>query len=553
MRKVEVNGPMYQDIVMGKDLVADILPPPEYIIESYLTVYQLIDPANKDQVPDLIKRMKQLEQDYDTRHEFWVKTLPDGSLKQNMIESSYKPAREFYQIVDAELLPAVRQGNDAATLGPIVQKLTAAYTEHRSAIDRVVSLANDMNSATETKASGQISSGTRNLVVIAVMTLLAVMGLGFIISAQLVGPIRRLSSAARSLAQGNLDNTITVNSKDEVGELAGSFLGLVDYMTEISNAAHHIAINDLTVHVEPKSQGDVLGNAFKTMVVNLNAVVAQLADSSRELVKAASEIASTSEQASRGAKTQADQVNQVSSAIEEMTTTIVESSRNASDATEAAKGASTTATEGLKIVADTIQGMQRIAAVVKESSESISQLASSADKIGEIIGVIDDIADQTNLLALNAAIEAARAGEQGRGFAVVADEVRKLAERTGKATGEITEMIRGIQSQTEGAVQGMGAGIQEVDKGRELADKAGTSLNSIVSMAQRVNDMIVQIATSTDEQSSAAEQISKSVEHITSAARDGASTAQQSSAAAEELNRQADGLRQMVSKFKVKA
>ena len=165
--------------------------------------------------------------------------------------------------------------------------------------------------------------------------------------------------------------------------------------------------------------------------------------------------------------------------------------------------------------------------------------------------VIDDIADQTNLLALNAAIEAARAGEQGRGFAVVADEVRKLAERTGKATGEITDMIKGIQSETDEAVRSMESGLQQVESGRELADKAGTSLTEIVAVAQQVVAQIQQIAQASEEQSSAAEQISKNIEHIASVTKETATGAEQSAAAAEELNRQAEGLKQMVGRFTV--
>jgi len=204
------------------------------------------------------------------------------------------------------------------------------------------------------------------------------------------------------------------------------------------------------------------------------------------------------------------------------------------------------------VVNETIHGMQTIAQVVRESADSIGKLAKSADQIGNIIGVINDVADQTNLLALNAAIEAARAGEHGRGFAVVADEVRKLAERTGKATGEITDMIKGIQNETNEAVQSMESGIQEVDKGRELADQAGNSLNEIVTMTQRVMDMIQQIATASEEQSTAAEQISKNIENISSVTKETATGAEQSAAAAEELNRQAEGLQQMVARFKVK-
>jgi len=366
-------------------------------------------------------------------------------------------------------------------------------------------------------------------------------------------PLGSLAKASQELALGDVDAKIDVRSGDEVGILADSMRAVVSFLKETSTAAQQIANNDLTATVNPKSDKDVFGHSFKKMVHNLSTMVRMLSDSARELVSAATEIASSAEQMSKGAKDQSDQVNQVSTAVEEMTATILESSKNAGEATNAAKSASDTATGGGRIVNDTIQGMQTISQVVRQSAESIANLATSADQIGEIIGVIDDIADQTNLLALNAAIEAARAGEQGRGFAVVADEVRKLAERTGKATGEITEMIKGIQKQTEEAVGSMEAGIQQVDKGREHADRAGNSLTEIVTMAQRVTEMISQIATATEEQSSAAEQISKNLEHISSVTRETANGAEQSAAAAEELNRQADGLQQVVAKFRINA
>jgi methyl-accepting chemotaxis protein len=319
---------------------------------------------------------------------------------------------------------------------------------------------------------------------------------------------------------------LNFNSRDEIGMLVKSIEGTLE-------ARQNIGIS--------------LGN----MSNNLKTMVSKLNDNSDRLVASATEVASSSEQMSRGAKEQSNQVSQVSTAIEEMTATILQSSRNANEATDASKSASDTAGTGGQIVSETIQGMQTISKVVGDSADSIGKLAQSADQIGEIIGVIDDIADQTNLLALNAAIEAARAGEQGRGFAVVADEVRKLAERTGKATGEITDMIKGIQQETSDAVESMESGIGEVDKGRELADQAGSSLTEIVDMSSQVMYMIQQIATASEEQSSAAEEISKNVEQISSITKETASGAEQSASAAEELNRQAEGLKQMVAVFKI--
>ncbi|MHB9041660.1 MAG: methyl-accepting chemotaxis protein, partial [Melioribacteraceae bacterium] len=189
--------------------------------------------------------------------------------------------------------------------------------------------------------------------------------------------------------------------------------------------------------------------------------------------------------------------------------------------------------------------------VVKQSAETVQTLGKSSDQIGEIVQVIDDIADQTNLLALNAAIEAARAGEQGRGFAVVADEVRKLAERTTKATKEIATMIKQIQKDTEGAVQSMSRGTEEVEKGKVLADKAGQSLKQIISGAQDVVDMSTQVAAASEEQSSAAEQISKNIEAISNVTQESAAGVQQIARAAEDLNRLTVNLQELVLRFKI--
>ncbi|MBK7142342.1 MAG: Cache 3/Cache 2 fusion domain-containing protein [bacterium] len=394
--------------------------------------------------------------------------------------------------------------------------------------------------------------GMRNTsILIGVLALLCGLTLAVIFARSITKPIYLLVGAAKSMAQGDCNAQVTITSKDEIGELQQSVHDAVVYMKTVSEAAQRIAANDLTVRVEPRSPNDVLGNSFKTMIHNLSGMIRQLSDNARELVTAATEIASSSEAMANGAKKQSSQVHQVSAAVEEMSVTIVESSRNAGDAATTAKGAASTADSGGQIVSDTIHGMQKIADVVRESAESIAKLAKSADQIGEIISVIDDIADQTNLLALNAAIEAARAGEQGRGFAVVADEVRKLAERTGKATGEIASMIKGIQQQTEDAVQTMETGVQQVDRGKQLADKAGSSLNEIVTMAQRVTEMVGQIATATEQQSSAADEISKNIEQISVVTKETANGAEESAAAAEELNRQAEGLQQMVAKFQL--
>ena len=390
-----------------------------------------------------------------------------------------------------------------------------------------------------------------SILLIGLLGVAIVGAMSWLVASRITRRLARISATATAMSRGDIECNLYITSKDEIGLLAEAFRELSSYLSEMVSVASRIADRDLSLKVTPRSDKDVLGRSFGLMVDNLSDIIRQLSENAQELSSSASEIASTSEQMAGGMTEQAARVEEISSAIEEMTATIVQSSANANEASEASQTASATAANGGETVRDTIHGMQMIADTTRQSGESIAKLASSADEIGRIVAVIDDIADQTNLLALNAAIEAARAGEQGRGFAVVADEVRKLAERTSAATSEIGDMIRGIQKQTEQAVESAEAGVQEIDKGRALADKAGTALNEIVTVSQQVKNMVQQIALASNQQSLAAEQMSKAIQQISNTTRQAADGASQSATAADELNRQAEGLEKITSKFRI--
>ncbi len=388
--------------------------------------------------------------------------------------------------------------------------------------------------------------------IIAVLTLALSWFIAAFCQRMISRPLVQLTTAADAIAVGDINQQIAYESEDEIGRLNASFRRLIVYMKDLAAVSERIADNDLTVMVTPKSERDVLSKSFRRMALNISCVIQQLKGDITDMACAAAEITSSSENMSKGARNQANEVSDVSTAMEEISATIVATARHAAEANEASKSASQIASDGGQLVRNTITGMQRIAGVVRESSETISRLAQSSGQIGQIVNVINDIADQTNLLALNAAIEAARAGESGRGFAVVADEIRKLAERTGKATEEIVVMVRGIQKETGDAVSSMKTGIQEVDQGKSLADKAGDSLHLIEDMTRRVMEMIQQMTHATEEQSAAADKIARNVDHITAVTRETAQGAEQSTTAAAELQARTESLQKMVERFKVK-
>jgi methyl-accepting chemotaxis protein len=234
-----------------------------------------------------------------------------------------------------------------------------------------------------------------------------------------------------------------------------------------------------------------------------------------------------------------------------MSAMVQEVAKSANSAVQKARESGDAASKGGTVVKQTVAGMNRIAESVRELQNVINDLMQNSEKIGDVIGVIDDVADQTNLLALNAAIEAARAGEQGRGFAVVADEVRKLAERTTSSTKEIAAMIKSIQENTSRAFSSMEHSAKEVAEGMTSAAEAGTALEGILSGSQMVASMIDQIARAAEQQSAAAQEISSNIESIASISKQNTSGAQQTSSAAEELSSLTGELQQLVSKFRL--
>ncbi|MBI5485676.1 MAG: methyl-accepting chemotaxis protein, partial [Deltaproteobacteria bacterium] len=258
-----------------------------------------------------------------------------------------------------------------------------------------------------------------------------------------------------------------------------------------------------------------------------------------------------SEQMATGAEEVASQAATVATAGEEMSATSGDIAQNCQMAAESANRANESAESGSQVVQDTVRCMYKIAERVNETSKTVASLGARSDQIGQIVGTIEDIADQTNLLALNAAIEAARAGEQGRGFAVVADEVRALAERTTRATREIGEMIKAIQAETRGAVTAMEQGVKEVESGTVEAAKSGEAISDIIDQIGSLQTQVNQIATAAEEQTATTSEISSNMIQITEVVQQTARGAHESAAAANQLKIIAEELQGLVSQFRL--
>jgi methyl-accepting chemotaxis protein len=317
----------------------------------------------------------------------------------------------------------------------------------------------------------------------------------------------------------------------------------------LEDIAELVANGDLTVKMETGKTG--IYDAMRRMVVELRETINVVGRSSQEVSASAVELHANADNTANGSNEVVSQAETVATAAEEMAATSADIANNCHRAAESSCQASNSAMEGAAIVKSTVDGMNRIAEKVRSSAAVVEQLGTRSDQIGAIVATIEDIADQTNLLALNAAIEAARAGEQGRGFAVVADEVRALAERTTKATREIGEMIKGIQNETRQAVVAMEAGVSEVEQGTMEAARSGQALENILDQINEVTGQVNQIATAAEEQTATTREISNNIHSISDTVQMSARSAQEISLASSQLSHLSVDLQELVQRFKL--
>ena len=388
----------------------------------------------------------------------------------------------------------------------------------------------------------QIKLNIRNILLkiiyVGAGALIALSLITIIMATIIIAPVRDLMRVAEALGSGDLSKKANVKSADELGQLGTTLnntidrlQGLVQTEADRDKMQHQVmdllsivsgaAEGDLTVKAEVTA--DALGSvadAFNLMINGLTALVSQASSVAHEIQSSTGDILQASERMRRGAEQQTAQIQGASGAVNEMSHTIQRMAENAEAATQASLKATQAAVKGGSSVSETIKGMQRIRAAVQTTGKKIKGLGERSLEIGAIIEVINEIATQTNLLALNAAIEAARAGEQGKGFAVVADEVRKLAERAARATKDITSLIKGIQVETSEAVTVMEEGTREVEEGTKLADQAGAALREIEQIVKQTSGLVTDITNSAANQVKVSESVVTSMDSISKLTQD---------------------------------
>nr|WP_285293200.1 methyl-accepting chemotaxis protein [Burkholderia glumae] len=481
---------MYQKIQLSNDLVSDILPPPEYVIESYLLCFQLLD-ADAVQQPRLIDRLASLRKDYDDRYRFWSEQPLNPDTRRALIDASHPPAVAFYRIVFDDFIPAV-QREDKVAARDALGRISQQYDLQRKAIDSLVQLATRDTSAVEAEAR----RGTQS----SFWLLAGVFGLALAVS------ILMTHFMARRL-QSQLG-----------GEPALA-----------THVANHIAAGDLTVDIgsAPAVSRSLLAamQAMQAMQANLTRMVADVRAVTQSVAAAAGEIVGGNSELSTRSGQQAASLEETAASVTQLTETVKQNADNARQANALATQATNMADVG-----DT---------AVQRMVGSIEKISGSSNKISEITGVIESIAFQTNILALNAAVEAARAGEQGRGFAVVASEVRSLAQRSAAAAKEIKALIE--------------ASVTTIEDGARQANDVGTTVGEVRQAIKRVSDLIGEIAAASDEQSRGIEQVNQAVNQIEDITRRNADLFEQATGSAQSLERQAVRLTTAVSAFKLMA
>jgi methyl-accepting chemotaxis protein len=515
---VKVGGRLYDKIKLGNDLVADILPPPEYVIESYLEATLALN--NPAELATRRDRLAQLKKEYDERREYWSKSDLDPAIKAKLIEQSHREVQRFWNAVEQVFLPALAIA-DTATATKSYAELTAAYLAHRAVIDEIVKKTNDDNAAIEAGATERVKNFTAILWSISGLVFLMIGGGIFGVGLGVIRPMTGMTGVMARLAGGALDTEIpSLKRGDEVGAMA--------------RAVQVFKENALRVRAMEAEQAGLKLKAEEDRKAAISRVADGFEQAIGKIVEAVSSASAEIEIAAGSLTKTAETTHELASAA------AVASDRSSASVQSAAVASEEMASSVTEIGRQVHQSEKITHAAVRQAEQTnarISELSQSAGRIGEVVKLIAAVAEQTNLLALNATIEAARAGEAGRGFAVVASEVKALAAQTAKATEEIGTQITQMQSATQHSV----SAIKEI----------GVTIGQISEISAAIAAAVEEQGTATQEIARNVQQAAQGTLRVESSIADVSHGAANTGAAAEQVHGFARALSQQGNHLKL--
>lgn len=435
-----------------------------------------------------------------------------ASDKERSFYTPVKNSADAYSKLMDSLEPLMRQGDVAAAVSLVQTGIRPLTNTMEMQIKDLTNFNNDGAAQAGQNATDLYNNGLWLVVGLIAAVVVLTVGLALLLTKSITSPIKDALSVAERIAASDLSKEVLVSGTDEAGRLL---------------------------------------KALAQMQTNLRTTIMQISDSSTQLASASEEMTAVTEESSRSLVAQNDEVNQAATAVTEMSAAVDEVARNAESASEESKRTQGYTEIGLERVAQTLKSIQKLNGNVENTSEQIQGLSDRAQSITKVVEVIRAIAEQTNLLALNAAIEAARAGEQGRGFAVVADEVRALAHRTQVSTQEIEQMIAAIQNDSDLAVKAMNTSRDLATESLGVAQEASTSLDQIATAIVQINERNLMIATASEEQSHVAREVDRNLVSIRELATQSAAGASQTASASGEMSKLAVNLNQLVNRFAV--
>ena len=513
LKEVQINGPIDQKISQSKDIIADILPPPLYIIEAYAVLLQASEAKDGVQIREFEKKFRELETQYIEKHDKYSKELESGSLKELLLKTSYTPAMEFFQIAKEQVFPNLGTGKNTVDIKTIMAtKIKEKYEIHRQAIDKAVEQANDRNDKDALYAEKSISFWNRLQLGFSISLIVLILVITFKVSKSIIDPTQNLVEIMKSIANLDLTKRLKVSTKDEIGEIA-------EYVNIV--------------------------------VQNIHTVVKQVRLSTVQLHATGTEIAAAAAQHDSAIQEFGASSNQIASAVKEISNTGQELMNTVNSLRESSDNTSALAGEGRNSLNNMQSSMQQLSDATGSISTKLDMIRDKAGGIGTVVTTITKVADQTNLLSINAAIEAEKAGDAGKGFLVVAREIRRLADQTAVATLDIEQMVRHMQSAVATGVMEMDKFHQSVKSLINQVTEISGQMGMVIDHVQNLTIQFREVREGVEQQTIGAKQIDDAMGQLVTAVRQVTASVKDFNNTALNLRESANSLKKDVGKFTV--